>query len=392
MPEISPFVFTEPLYCEKPSAWNEHTPFAFFLIEQLRPRLLVELGTQFGNSYFTFCQAIDALKLPSKAYGVDIWLSYSAIPFHGRQIYEHAARINNRHFSHFSNLLKMTFDEALPYFREGSIDLLHIDGMHDYVSVKHDFESWLPKMSDQGVIIFHDSAVRDYGFGVWKLMEELMPKYPSFSFPFGNGLTVVCTGSKVPEAFLSFVKQAGDDAFTQQLFKTIGTQWALQRSLAHLQDELRTQQNLNTKLSETIKENNAALADRAHRLSLAEGSPAARPKQDVVHRFSLIKKWRRGQQKKKNLAVIENSPLFDGAWYLKTYPDVEKTGLPAAKHYLQFGGQEGRNPSASFDSAFYLEQNADVKASGMNPLLHFERFGRSEKRKYRGLVPQADPQ
>src|SRR6202008_4311008 len=38
-------------------SWLEHAPFAFWLVGALRPRVLVELGTHGGFSYFTLCQA-----------------------------------------------------------------------------------------------------------------------------------------------------------------------------------------------------------------------------------------------------------------------------------------------------------------------------------------------
>jgi hypothetical protein len=115
--EFSSIIFNEPKFNKKPSAWMEHIPFAFHLVETLKPKIFVELGTHYGNSYFAFCQAIDELKLTTKAYSVDIWMPYDPMVIVGREVFEYAQKINNQNYSHFSNLLKMTFDEAQIYFR-----------------------------------------------------------------------------------------------------------------------------------------------------------------------------------------------------------------------------------------------------------------------------------
>lgn len=86
--------------------------------------------------------------------------------------------------------------------------------------------------------------------------------------------------------------------------------------------------------------------------------------------------------------AIENSLLFDGDWYRKTYGYGKY--LDAANHYLTVGWREGKDPSPFFSTADYLAKNSDVKAADMNPLLHFEKFGFRENR-YRAEIECALP-
>ena len=85
--------------------------------------------------------------------------------------------------------------------------------------------------------------------------------------------------------------------------------------------------------------------------------------------------------RKKNINLVSESGLFDSEYYLKNYPDIKQGNIDPLKHYLLFGGFEGRNPSEKFNTIFYLKTYPDVIREGINPLIHYILFGKSEGRK-----------
>lgn len=188
-----------------PHSWVGHIPFAFFLVEALKPKVIAELGVHSGNSYNAFCQAVKFFQLDTKCFGVDIWEGDSHAGLYGNEIFEELQAYQLGKYP-FSTLLKMTFDEALNQFEDKSIDILHIDGLHTYEAVKYDFETWLPKLSSNSVVLFHDTEVYSNNFGVWKFWKEISSAYPSFNFPYCNGLGVLVVGDKVNSNFNDFFK------------------------------------------------------------------------------------------------------------------------------------------------------------------------------------------
>jgi glycosyltransferase involved in cell wall biosynthesis len=191
-----------------PFAWAGHIPFAYLLIDLLRPRSLVELGTDSGNSYLAFCQAIRHLGTETRCTAIDSWQGDAHARKYADDVYLGLKAYHDPLYGNFSHLKRCFFDDAVADFSDSSIDLLHIDGLHSYEAVRHDFESWLPKLSDRGVVLFHDTQVRDRGFGVYQLMEELAERYSTFDFTHSNGLGVVQVGAHAPEAFQAFMQAA----------------------------------------------------------------------------------------------------------------------------------------------------------------------------------------
>jgi hypothetical protein len=215
---LRPVAFTTPLRVTAASAWKEHVPFAMNLVAALRPRTLVELGTHAGDSFCAMCQAVVHEELGTRCYAVDTWQGDEHAGRYGPEVLADLRAHHDPLYGGFSRLVQETFDAARAQFSDGSIDLLHIDGFHTADAVQADLDGWLPKLSPSGVVMLHDTNVRERGFGVWKVWEQVAARYPHFEFVHGHGLGIAAVGETPPAALAPLLGARGDEVTAIRAF------------------------------------------------------------------------------------------------------------------------------------------------------------------------------
>jgi len=202
------------------SSWVGHVPFLHTLIAQIQPRTYVELGVFNGCSYFAASAALKAHG-GGQCTGVDTWLGDVHCGEFKQGVYNWFISRKNK-FCPESNIIQKTFSDALCDVQDASIDVLHIDGTHTYEAVKEDYLTWLPKVSQGGVILFHDTMERQQDFGVWRLWEELAELHDfRFQFEHAHGLGIIVKGVPSLELHL-LLDRLSSDTFLRDRFAAAG--------------------------------------------------------------------------------------------------------------------------------------------------------------------------
>jgi hypothetical protein len=279
-----PIIFSTPPRLTRFSFWQEHIPFGMLLVEMLKPRVLVELGTHYGDSYCAFCQAVKKLNLDTRCYAVDNWQGDVHIPTYGAEVLADLRAQHDPLYSSFSTLVQSDFDAARANFADGAIDLLHLDGTHTYDAVKQDFESWLPKVSRRGVVLFHDTNVLDRDYGVRQFFDEIKFRYRHMEFLHGYGLGVLAVGAEQPPEFLALLNAPDEEMVaTRHLFFQLGQRLSLIVKNRTQQEDIQT-------LNGWIAEREQWVAERDQWLAALNLEVEARTKseRELLEQLNLI--------------------------------------------------------------------------------------------------------
>jgi predicted O-methyltransferase YrrM len=175
------------------TAWFGHRNFAEWLVRFMNPKVVVDLGVDYGFS--TFCFALPRI---GHVYGIDNFVGDDFVGNDSPGKYEYVMMKREKlHLQDNITFIKGDFNEIAKTW-DNKIDILHIDGSHHYEDVKKDFETWSEFLSDEAVILFHDTAIENYDgkeYGVKKFFEEL--DLPKFNIEHSFGLGVACKNAVI---------------------------------------------------------------------------------------------------------------------------------------------------------------------------------------------------
>jgi predicted O-methyltransferase YrrM len=133
------------------SAWKGHRTFAEFIVKHMKPKVVVELGVDFGFSSFVFANALQ--NTDGKHYGIDMFQGDMQTGF--RNTYDSVMENIASHGLTNIEIIVGEFGEVAKSWYL-PIQILHIDGLHTYEAVKGDYDHWSPFVDENSIILFHD--------------------------------------------------------------------------------------------------------------------------------------------------------------------------------------------------------------------------------------------
>lgn len=185
---------------EDVQGWNHKSPIFFELVAELRPNVIIEIGTWKGGSAIAMGEAVKKKQLNTKIYCIDTWLgalefrenhrlygnSWDRMLVHGypQVYYQFLSNVIHRNVVDLIEPVPSPSRDAVPFVPEA--ELIYIDGNHYYDAVKEDLELYFPKLKQGGVMFGDDyflntgdpRAADGYQCGVKRAVDEFVQSRP----------------------------------------------------------------------------------------------------------------------------------------------------------------------------------------------------------------------
>jgi hypothetical protein len=188
---VSPYEGFTPVGAPDDQGWNSLNPVFQKLIEEVRPALVIEVGSWKGGSALNMAAQLKRLGLASELICVDTWLG--AMEFWNPGDPERYEGLRLRHgfpnvyYTFLSNVVHAGFQDIITpfplssvsaalWFRKRNVqaDLVYIDASHEEEDVCADLEAYWPALREGGVM-FGDDFVADWP-GVVRATREFAEK------------------------------------------------------------------------------------------------------------------------------------------------------------------------------------------------------------------------
>ncbi len=163
--------------------WEEIEPLLKLLNER-KPKVVVEIGTKFGGTLAMWCAVahpeatIISIDLPGGVHGggYAYWRTW---------VYRRFAQPGQKLFLlRADSHQQSTLEKMKSLLPGGKIDFLFTDGDHTYEGVKMDFEMYSPFVKRGGLVAFHDTCTHapEVNCGVDKFWQEIRTQHTSWEF------------------------------------------------------------------------------------------------------------------------------------------------------------------------------------------------------------------
>lgn len=159
-----------------------HVFMIYCIVRGIKPYSILEIGIRGGISTSAICAALEDEKLESDYHCCDISVSAKNVQLK----------------TGVPLKFEMMSSDDLALVWNQSIDLLFIDGCHEYSQVKRDYLNFSRFVTKDGFIFFHDTnppldkKTPEYSWDAYKILEDLKKDstIEFVTFPYSFGLTV----------------------------------------------------------------------------------------------------------------------------------------------------------------------------------------------------------